>query len=127
MKLASIMIGASALCGAALNGLLGPALTREVWLGLLGPVAVASIEWIATEHRHRKDPQRLTSLMLGVFVGKAVFFAAYIAVILGTDLVRPVPFVASFVGFFLALLVIEGIALHRLTSFKPALHQTDLS
>jgi hypothetical protein len=57
----------------------------------------------------RRDPSRLTSLMMLAFAAKMVFFAAYVAVALKILAVRPVPFVASFVVSFIALYLIEAV------------------
>ena len=52
--------------------------------------------------------------MIAAFAGKMVFFGAYVAVMLRRAGVRPVPFVASFTGYFIALYLIEALCLKRL-------------
>jgi hypothetical protein len=86
----------------------------EVWFGLAGPAGVTCAEWIATAGTLRRRPERLTSLRIRVFAGKMIFFAAYVAVLLGRDLVRPNPFIVTFAGYFLVLHIAEAVALHRL-------------
>jgi hypothetical protein len=45
---------------------------------------------------------------------KAVFFGAYVVAMLRVLRVRPVPFVVSFTGYFIALHVTEALFLRRL-------------
>jgi hypothetical protein len=52
--------------------------------------------------------------MIGAFMGKLVFFGVYVAVVVGVLGARPVPFVASFAGYFIALHMIEALWLKRL-------------
>jgi len=116
MKLVGGMVAGSLLSALVVTALAGPRAVPEVWLGMFGPLAVASIEWIAVERRYRRSPEGLTALRLRIFAGKMIFFAAYVGVMLGANLVRPVPFIVSFTGYFLALLVAEAVALSRLTT-----------
>jgi hypothetical protein len=102
--------GASWLAAAFLFG----AIEREVLLGMLGPLGVACLTWVLAERTYRMNPERLTSLMLKAFAGKMVFFAAYVALMLSVLMVRPVPFVASFSGYFIALHLMEALRLRRM-------------
>ena len=99
---------------AATAALLARAFGREVWLGMLAPLIVVSASWIVTEQVYRASPARLTSVMIGAFMGKLVFFGIYVAVVVGVLGARPVPFVASFAGYFIALHMIEALWLKRL-------------
>ena len=48
--------------------------------------------------------------MMAAFAAKMVFFGAYVAVMLqGRLRVRPVPFVASFTAYFIALYLVEAL------------------
>jgi hypothetical protein len=87
---------------------------REVWLGMLAPLAVVSVTWMLTERVHKTNPGVVTSVMIGAFAGKLVFFAAYVALTIAVLDVRPVPFAASFAGYFVALHMIEALWLKRL-------------
>jgi hypothetical protein len=59
-------------------------------------------------------PQRLTQVMVAGFGAKMLFFGAYVVVALRGYRLRPIPFVVSFAGFFIALHVIEALFLRRL-------------
>ena len=120
MKLASMVITISVLSGGILALLTGWPTALDLCMGMLGPMAATSVEWVMFERTHRRSPERTTSVMLGAFFGKVVFFGVFIATLLATGMVRPVPFIASFVGFFVALQAIEAIGLYRLTAPGPA-------
>jgi hypothetical protein len=70
--------------------------------------------WMVMEQTYRRDPARLTAVMIAAFAGKLVFFGAYVAVMLGLLAVRPIPFVVSFTSYFIGLYLIEALYLRRL-------------
>jgi hypothetical protein len=85
-----------------------------VLFGMVGPLVVVSGSWVLTERTYRRTPERLTAMMVAAFVGKMMVFGAYVAVMLGVLSLRPVPFVASFTGYFIALYLAEALCLRRL-------------
>jgi hypothetical protein len=87
-----------------------------VFFGMLGPLAAATVSWVLAERTYRRDPSTLTSLMVGAFAFKFVFFGAYVAVLLKVVRVSPVPFVVSFSSYFIALHLVEAVCLKRLFS-----------
>jgi len=52
--------------------------------------------------------------MIGAFGVKILFFGAYTAVMLTVVGLRPVPFVASFTSYFIALYLTEALLMRRL-------------
>jgi hypothetical protein len=94
--------------------LLGARFGREVWIGMLAPLIAASATWMLTERVHRANPGRVTAVMISAFAGKLVFFGAYVGLAIGVLDVKPVPFAASFTGYFIALHMIEAHWLKRL-------------
>ncbi len=110
MKRVTVLAIVSVATGALLARAFGP----EVWLGMLAPLVVTSASWIAAERVYRLSPARLTSVMIGAFTGKLVLFGIYVAVVVGVLGARPVPFAASFAGYFIALHMIEALWLKRL-------------
>jgi len=52
--------------------------------------------------------------MLSAFAAKVVWFGAYVIVMLAVVGLRPGPFVASFLGYFIALYVVEALLMRRL-------------
>jgi hypothetical protein len=88
----------------------------EVLFGMLGPLAAVSGTWFLAEWVYKQHPEELTSLMVAAFFLKMVFFGMYVVVMLTVLRFRPVPFVASFTGYFIALYIIEALYLRRLFS-----------
>ena len=94
--------------------LLGAQFGREVWLGMFAPLIVVTVTWVITEQVYKTRPERLTSMMMGAFAGKLVFFGAYVGLAIGVLGVEPVPFAVSFAGYFITLNLIEALWLRRL-------------
>jgi hypothetical protein len=88
----------------------------EASLGLAGPLVAAGASWMLTERVYRRNPARLTPLMIRVFYVKLLAFVGYVAVVLNLLSRRPVPFVVSFTTCFVALHLIEAVWLRRLFS-----------
>ncbi len=87
---------------------------EAVFLGVLGPVAVAGASWTMTTRTWAREPAALLPWMLRVFAAKAVCVVGYVVVMLkGVD-VRPTPFVASLTVTFLATHLAEAYCLRRL-------------
>src|SRR5712672_3871058 len=86
----------------------------EVVLGMLAPLAAATVSWVLTERIYTRDPARLTGLMIGAFGAKMLFFGAYVAAMLKVVGLHPTPFVVSFTSYFIALYVIEAVLMRRL-------------
>ena len=90
----------------------GPA-DAVAW-GVAGPLVVSMVSWRMAERVYRRQPSALTGVMVAGFVGKMVFFGAYVAVALMVFHLAPVPFAVSFTGAFIALYLVEALALKRL-------------
>lgn len=88
----------------------------EFLFGMLAPLAAASGTWVLTAWVYREHPEQLTGLMATSFVLKMVFFAAYVAFMLRVMRLRPIPFMASFTGYFVGLYLMEALYLKRLFS-----------
>ena len=86
----------------------------EALLGMLGPLVSANLSWVLMARAHAAAPERLMGVMIQGLAVKMVLFGAYVTLMLrGMDL-RPVPFVLSFAGFFIALYAMEAHFLRRL-------------
>ena len=114
MKTVAWMGGTSLLACVAAVGWFGTRMGAEIVLGMLAPLAVAIGTWVLIERTYRRAPERVTGLMAAGFGAKMVFFGVYVTVMLKGLALRPVPFVVSFTGYFLALHVMEAFALRRL-------------
>jgi hypothetical protein len=92
----------------------GGRLRAEIWLGMLAPLAVVIVTWTLVERVYKRQPQRLTSMMMKAFAGKLVFFGAYVGLVIGVLRVQPIPFIVSFTTCFIALHLIEALCMKRL-------------
>ena len=120
MKPVAVMVAAAVgSCLAA--ALLVDARTRvEVLFGMVGPLAVAVGSWVLAARTYARNPQVLTSVLIAAFAVKVVFFGAYVVVMLKLLLLRPVPFVASFVSYFVGLYLMEALYLRRMLPGRAA-------
>jgi hypothetical protein len=114
MKAAASMAGASITAAAVAIAIAGRDAGAEVLLGMLAPLAATGISWVLIERTFKRDPQQLTGLMIGAFGAKMLFFGAYVAVMFTVIGVQPVPFIASFTGYFIALYLTEALLMRRL-------------
>jgi hypothetical protein len=87
---------------------------NAVVIGMLGPLLVAGASWVLMVRTFRRDPSRLTPVMMAAFAGKMAFFAAYVIAAMTVWAVAPGPFAASFATSFIALYAVEAVALRRL-------------
>jgi len=116
MKPLGLMIVASLLSWVCAALVVDRRTSIEVLFGMLGPLAAVSGTWYLAEWVYRQRPEGLTALMMAAFFVKMVFFGTYVAVMLRVLQFRPVPFVGSFTGYFIALYLIEALHLKRLFS-----------
>jgi hypothetical protein len=113
------MVGLSGLSWLVAAALLDTQARIEVLCGMLGPLAMVIGSWVLMERAYRRNPERLTAVMVGAFAGKLVFFGAYVAVMLRVLSLRPRTFVASFTSYFVVLYLIEALYLRRLFAGGP--------
>ncbi len=94
-------------------------------LGMLAPLAVVTTSLLLIDRGYRREPSRLTSLMIKAFMGKIVFVGTYVTLMMGVLAVPVVPFITSFTASFIVLYLVEALYLRRLfTSGSPALDLT---
>jgi hypothetical protein len=116
MKAAGWMAVASAATWLAIAPFVERRTAVDVLLGMIAPLVVVAGTWILIERVHARAPEQVTGLMIKAFAGKLVFFGAYVAVMLGLLARQPVPFIASFTGYFIALYACEAMLIRRLGS-----------
>ncbi|MCC7417627.1 MAG: hypothetical protein IT176_10840 [Acidobacteria bacterium] len=120
MKPIAWMAGASVGTWLAAAAVAGAGVRRDILLGMLGPLAIACGTWAVMVRAYRVNPQRLTAVMMGAFGVKLVLFGAYVAVMIRSAAVQPVPFVASFTAYFIGLYALEALFLKRLLAERHA-------
>ena len=113
------MAAASGGSWAAVTAAAGRTYHPELLLGMLGPLVAVAATWVAIDRVHQAAPERLTGVLVTGLGLKMVFFGAYVAVMLRGLALRPVPFVVSFTGYFIALYAMEALFLQRLLSNDP--------
>jgi len=93
-----------------------PRTSLEILGGMLGPLVAVTGSWVAAEWVWGRNPVDLTPMMITAFAAKLVFFGGYVSVMLKVLGLRPVPFMLSFTGYFIALNFAEALFLRRLFS-----------
>ncbi len=108
-----IAVTLAAAVGASVFGF-GPGDVRAVWLGIAGPVVMSGASWTLTSRTWAREKAALLPLMLRAFAVKAMFVVAYVVLMLKVVDVRPMPFVLSFIGTYMATHLAEAYCLRRL-------------
>ena len=109
------MAGVGLVSWLAVTAVAGDRVNPEALVGLLGPLIAASATWIAVEWTWRSAPGSLTGVMIVGFALKLVFFGVYLGFALRVLGLRPVPLVAAFVSYFIALYAMQALFMRRLT------------
>jgi hypothetical protein len=92
----------------------GSRINPEALLGVLGPIASATLSWLRMARTFAASPDRLTGVMVQALAVKMVGFGVYVGGLLVILDLRPVPFVVSLAGAFITLHVMEALFLRRL-------------
>lgn len=108
------MVGLGGLSWLVIRLVTGGGFDPEVLLGMAAPLGSAVLTWMAVERTHRVAPARVTSVLIWGFALKMLVFGVYVVAMLRPVALRPIPFVASFTGYFITLHVMEALFLKRL-------------
>lgn len=111
-----LTLAGATLASGALVAVAAPGAALEIWLGLAAPLAAAICTRVAVARTHRRDPARLTGVLIQLFAGKFVLFGAYIVLAMTGLSLDTAPFLLSFVAYFAVLHVAEAAHLRRLTA-----------
>ena len=114
MKLVWWMLSGSILTALILTIPMKPEYRLELWIGMAGPLCSAIVSWMAMHRQYCRRPEGMTALMIKAFAAKMIFFAGYITVLVSLGWVQPIPFVVSFVCYFILLHGMEAFGLRRL-------------
>ena len=110
------MLVASAGSVLVLAALVNAGARLSLVMGMVGPLAAATISWVLAERTYRQHPERLTRVMVAGFAAKVVFFGTYVTVMIKGLHLEAVPFVVSFASYFIGLYLIEAVLLRRLVA-----------
>jgi hypothetical protein len=108
------MVGICVASWLAISGVATMPVNPELFWGMIGPLASAVITWFVVARTHRSAPERVTNVLVAGFGMKLLFFGVYLAVMLRVAGLQVAPFAIAFVGYVIALYVIEALFLKRL-------------
>ncbi len=108
------MIATSVLSWVIVAGIAGGRANPEVLYGMAGPLAAAAGSWIVTKRAYTARPEHLMGVLITGMAIKAVFFGAYVVIMLRVMALRPMPFVFSFTAYFITLYAMEALFMRRL-------------
>ena len=114
MKSLAWMVGAGAGSWACIAVAAGDRANPELLYGMLGPLAVVTVSWLVVQRAWVARPEGVLGVLMGGMPIKLLFLAAYAFVMLRVLGLRPIPFVTSFTGYFIALHNIEALFMRRL-------------
>jgi hypothetical protein len=114
MKAVVSMVAAGLLPWACAAAVLGPRANPEVLYGMLGPMTAVLVSWVVVKRVYVANPAGLMGVFVAGIAVKLLFFAAYAVVMLRVLDLRPIPFVASFTCYFVALHNLEALFMRRL-------------
>jgi hypothetical protein len=112
------MTGAAVGSWLVVTAVAGDRLNPEALYGMLAPLAGTCLSWLAVERAYKAAPERATAVMIVWFAIKLVFFAGYVTLMLRLLSLRPQPFVAMFVSYFIVLYAMQALFLKRLTALQ---------
>lgn len=112
------MVALSVATWTLLVAIAGRDFVPELTAGMAGPLVVVTTSWWLIARTHRTNPAGVTHVLLSAFIGKALFFAAYVIVVVQVLGVRPVPFILAFTGYFVALYATQAMLMRRLFESK---------
>jgi hypothetical protein len=86
----------------------------EIFLGMIAPLLIGVFSIMTTTAKFKKEPENLTKAMTKNFFIKIIVYGLYVTVILGFYTFNEIPFIVSFVGFFIILYGLEAYYLKKL-------------
>lgn len=116
MNLVGWMVAGSLGTWAAVASVVDRATATGALAGMLAPLLATTTTWILIERVCRRDPARMSSVMIAGFVAKVLFFGAYVTIALSVLGVAPEPFAVSFTIYFVALYAVEAVSIGRLST-----------
>jgi len=108
------MAGASVASVLVAGALVDPGTRLALLFGMIGPLLATTSSWVLIERTYRESGQKLTNVMIAAFAFKLVFFGFYVGLMIRVVALRPLPFIASFTGYFVGLYLMEALYLRRL-------------
>lgn len=87
---------------------------KEIFLGMMAPLIVGIISILVLLAMHKKSPERVTNVLIKSFGIKMIFYGMYFIYIFTFYTFNPMPFILSFVGYFVTLHICEALFLRSI-------------
>lgn len=84
---------------------------KEIFIGMIAPLIIGVVSVLYISYIQKKSQEKLTNILLKAFMGKMIFYGAYFIYIFTFYTFTPIPFILSFVGYFITLHVCEALFL----------------
>lgn len=88
----------------------------ETFLGMAGPLTAAAGTWLAVERTWRRDPVRVTRLLMAALFIKLVFFGLYTVAVSQIDGLDLGTYGIAFLIYFAGLFAYQGLLLRGLVA-----------
>ena len=92
----------------------------EILLGMIGPLVAAAGTWLAIEGTARRDPARVTRVLMAAFGLKLLFFGAYVVGISRVPGIDLATFAVAFFVYFVVLYIVQAFLVRGLTAPRPS-------
>lgn len=87
---------------------------KEIFLGMVAPLTIGVLSMILLNNTHQRTPEKVNKFMITLFAGKMVFYALYFIFIFTFYTFNTLPFIISFVGYFITLHISEALFLRSI-------------
>tara|TARA_B100001964_G_scaffold63079_1_gene71849 strand:- start:337 stop:693 length:357 start_codon:yes stop_codon:yes gene_type:complete len=87
---------------------------KEIFLGMIAPLIVGIISILVLSEKNKKNPGNVTNVLIQSFAGKMIFYALYFIYIFTFYTFNPLPFVISFVSYFVTIHICEALFLRSI-------------
>ena len=94
-----------------LSGIFFPPHSTELFLGMIAPLIAGGITIPVMKKTHAADPAALTKFMMKGFLVKIILYGGDVSIIIGFYAFNAVPFILSFIGYFVTLHILEAFYL----------------
>ncbi len=92
----------------------------EVLLGMIGPLVAAVGTCLAVQRAARRDPARVTRVLMAAFGLKLLFFGAYVVGVSRMPGIDLATFAVAFFAYFAVLYVVQAFLVRGLTAPRPS-------
>jgi len=84
---------------------------KEIFLGMIAPLLMGVGSIFLISIANQKSPENVNSVMVKLFIIKMILYALYLIYIFTFYSFNPMPFILSFVGYYITLHISEALFL----------------